>query len=487
MTVTTTELFRLSATELAESIRSKQVSSQEVVEAHVRRIEAVNSAVNAIPIVLAEQALEAAKAADRAVAAGAGLPPFHGVPFLVKSNIDVAGTPTTQGVKALAAAYPTMDAPVVERMKAAGAIPIGRTNMPNFAIRWHCVSELWGTTINPWDRSRTAGGSSAAVAAALATGMSPLGLGNDGLGSLRHPAQCCGVAALKPTLGRIPDATTTGPPDWPIGIQLTSVQGPLARRVADLRAALEVLAGPSRRDPWSVPAPVRGPELSKPIHVALVIAPAGQSTAKQVRDGVRKAGQALEDAGYLVEEIEPPSIDIAAKTLLEMLNTPDVRALWETTSPMMPADTREFLADFYAVAGDVDPVTSVQSFVTRHALLRAWGDFQEAHPLIVAPICTDVPFKANTDLSEGRVADEIQSMRMAIAVNALGLPAVAVPVGIGDGLPQAVQLIGPRYREDLCLDAGAALEERVGIITPIDPRQPPPEHSGKAPAVPSTN
>jgi amidase len=466
MSVTTTDLWRMSATDLAEAIRSRRASSQEVIEAHLRRIEAVNSSVNAVTVVLGEQALEAAKAADRAV--GGDLPPFHGVPFTIKENIDLVGTPTTQGLKALAGAYPRLDAPVVERLKAAGAIPIGCTNLATFAVRWHCASELHGATVNPWDRSRTPGASSGGEAVALATGMSPLGLGDDGLGSLRWPAQCCGVSALKPTLGRIPDATSAGPEDWPIGIQLTAVQGPMARRVADLRAAFEVMAGPSWRDPWSVPAPLRGPDPPKPVRVALVVDPAGHGTAKQVQEGVRKAARALDDAGYVVDEVEPPSIDVAAKTLLDMLNTPDVRAGWQTLSQMMPADTRRFISAFYEVAGDPDPVTTVQGFVIRHSLLRAWGEFQETHPLIVAPIFTDVPFEAGTDLDNGRVAETIRGMRMAIAVNALGLPAV----GIGDGLPQSVQVIGPRYREDLCLDAAAALEDRVGIITPIDPREP---------------
>ncbi len=473
MSVTiTTELWSMSAAELAEAIRSRQTSSQEVVEAHLRRIEEVNPSVNAVTVVLGEQALEAAKAADRAVATGSDLPPFHGVPFTIKGNIDLAGTPTTQGLKAFAGAYPSRDAPVVERLKAAGAIPIGRTNLATFAVRWHCESELWGATVNPWDRSRTPGASSGGEAVALATGMSPLGLGNDGLGSLRWPAQCCGVSTLKPTLGRIPDATTAGPQDVAIGVQLAGVQGPMARRVADLRAAFQVLAGPSWRDPWTVPAPLRGPEPAKPVRVALVVDPAGQGTAKQVQEGVRKAARALEDAGYVVEEVAPPSIDVAAKTLLDMLNTPDIRAGWQMGSQMMPADTRRFVSAFYEVAGDPDPVTAMQSFVVRHSLLRAWGEFQETHPLIVAPIYTDVPFEAGRDLDDGRVAETIQGMRMAMAVNALGLPAVALPVGIEDGLPQSVQVIGPRYREDLCLDAAAALEDRLGIITPIDPREP---------------
>jgi amidase len=470
MSVTTTDLWRMSATDLAKAIRSRQISSQEVIEAHLRRIEAVNPSINAVTVVLGEQALEAAKAADRAVAAGGDLPPFHGVPFTIKGNIDLVGTPTTQGLKALSGAYPRLDAPAVERLKAAGAIPIGRTNLAAFAVRWHCESELWGATVNPWDRSRTPGASSGGDAAALATGMTPLGLGSDGLGSLRWPAQCCGVSVLKPTLGRIPDASSAGPELVPIGVQLTVVVGPMARRVADLRAAFEVMAGPSWRDPWSVSAPLRGPDPLKPVHVALVVDPGGHGTTKQVQEGVRKAARALDNAGYVVDEVEPPSIDVAARTLLDMLNTPDIRAEEPTLFQMLPADTVRFLSAFYEVAGDPDPVRTVQSFVIRHSLLRAWGEFQETHPLIVAPIYTDVPFAAGTDLDDDRVAETIRGMRMAMAVNALGLPAVALPVGIGDGLPQSVQVIGPRYREDLCLDAAAVVEDRLGIITPIDPR-----------------
>jgi amidase len=469
MSATSADLWRMSATDLAEAVRSRQVSSREVVEAHLRRIEAVNPSVNAVTTVVAERALEAATAADRMVAAGGALPRFHGVPFTVKENIDLVGTPTTLGVKALARSYPNLDAPSVERLRTAGAIPIAHTNCPNFTLRWHCESELWGATVNPWDRSRTPGASSGGEAVALATGMTPLGLGNDGLGSLRWPAQCCGISVLKPTLGRIPHASTIEPVDMPIGHQLTAVEGPMARRVGDLRAAFEVLAGPTWRDPWTVPAPPRGPEPAEPVRVAFVVDPVGERTAEQVREGVCKAAMALDDAGYAVEEAEPPSIDVAAKTLLDMLNTPDIRALWEMGSHLMPADTQRFLSAFYQVAGDPDPVATMHSFVVRQALLRAWGEFQETRPLIVAPIYTDIPFEAGTDLDDGRVAQTIRGMRMTMAVNALGLPAVALPVGIGDGLPQSVQVIGPRYREDLCLDAAAALEERVGIITPIDP------------------
>ncbi len=467
---TATELWRMSAADLAAAIRSGEASSREVIEAHLRRIEAVNPSVNAVVVVLAEQALDAAGAADQAAAAGGELPPLHGVPFTVKENIDLAGTPTTQGLKALAGAYPELDAPAVARMRAAGAIPIGRTNCPNAAVRWHTDSELWGATVNPWDRSRTPGASSGGEAVALATGMSPLGLGSDGLGSLSWPAQCCGVSTLKPALGRIPQATTIEPLDPPVGVALTAVAGPLARRVADLRAAFGVLAGPSWRDPWTVPVPLRGPEPARPIRVALVTDPAGLGTARQVQEGVRKAAAALADAGYAVEEAEPPSIEVAARALLDMLSTPEIRAVWQLMGPLTPADTQRFLAAFYEAAGDPGPAAAMQGFITRQSLLRAWGEFQQTRPLIVAPVYTGIPFEAGTDLADGKVAETIHGMRMAMAVNALGLPAVALPVGTGGGLPQSVQVIGPPYREDLCLDAAAALEDRLGILTPIDPR-----------------
>ncbi len=198
MSVTGTgDLWRMSATELAGAIRSRQVSSQEVIEAHLRRIDAVNPSVNAVTVVLGEQALEAAKAADRAVAGGEDLPRLHGVPFTVKENIDLLGTPTTQGARLWADAYPNLDAPSVARLRAAGAIPIGHTNCPDFAVRWHCDSELWGATINPWDRSRTPGASSGGEAAALATGMTAVDSrgGQGRAGHAQHPRDAGSVAA----------------------------------------------------------------------------------------------------------------------------------------------------------------------------------------------------------------------------------------------------------------------------------------------------
>lgn len=295
--------------------------------------------------------------------------------------------------------------------------------------------------------------------------MSPLGLGNDTLGSLRWPAQCCGIAALKPTLGRIPHATTVEPVDAPIGVQLTGVDGPLARRVGDLRAAFEVLAGPTWRDPWTVPVPLRLPAPPRPTRVAVVLDPGGEGVAPQVRDGVWKAANALEDAGYAVDEAEPPSI-AAADTLLDML---DMQAAWRMGAPPVREYTKRWIASFFEAMGERNPAAATLAFATRQTLLRTWGEFQETRPLILAPVGTDLPFRVGADRTPAGVAENLRCMRMTMAVNALGLPAVAVPVGIAEGLPQVVQVIGPRYREDLCLDAAEALEERLGTITPIEP------------------
>ena len=356
-------------------------------------------------------------------------------------------------------------------MKAAGAIPIGRTNLPSGAIRWHCDSELWGATVNPWERTRTPGASSAGEAAAIATGMSPLGLGSDGLGSLRHPAQCCGIAALKPTLGRVPQASAIEPEYAPIGIQLTAVSGPLARRVADLRAAFEVVAGPTWRDPgrcrhrctgrscprrsgWRSSSTRRA--RARPPRCRRAYARRPRRWRMRVttsrRSNRRRSRWLRNDAAGHAHHPRHPARVAGAHVAVA------------------PADTNRFMAAFFDAAGHPDVMTAELSFMTRQAVLRAWAEFQEKHPLIVAPICTEPPFGAGTDLDDGQVAETIRDMRMAMAVNALGLPAVAVPVGVGDGLPQAVQVIGPRYREDLCLDAAAAIEERRGTITPIDPR-----------------
>jgi amidase len=463
-----TELWGLGAAELAAAIRERRVSSREAVRAHLDRIEAIGARVNAVVRVLGEEALSAADAADRRLQAGDEVGTLHGVPITVKENIDLAGTPTTQAVAAMSGAVPAVDAPHVAHLRAAGAIPIGRTNLPDFALRWHTDNAVYGATINPWDASRTAGGSSGGEGAALATGMTPLGLGNDLGGSLRWPAQCNGICSLKPTLGRIPQASAIEPVDSPISIQLMAVQGPMARHVADLRLALGVMSQPSTRDPWYVPVPVAGLPLA-PGRVAVVVDPAEPATSPQVAAGVRRAAGALREAGYDVEEVAPPDVAKAARTWLDMIAA-ELRIMWRLMSPLVSDDANQFMSTFLELNPPIGEAGYVQTFMARQAIGRTWAEFQQAHPLVLAPISTEPPFTVGMDLDADGVSAILSSMPMVVAINLLGLPAVAVPAGVEGGLPQVVQVIGPRFREDLCLAAAEAIEAACGIPTPIDPR-----------------
>lgn len=464
-----TELWGLGASELAAAIGERRASSREAVQAYLDRIEAINPRVNAVVRVLADEALQAADEADRRLAAGDAVGPLHGVPLTIKENVDVAGLPTTNGVLTMAEAVAPVDAPQVAHLRAAGAIPLGRTNMPDFASRWHTDNALHGATRNPWDAARTPGGSSGGEAAALASGMTPLGVGTDIAGSLRWPAQCCGICSLKTTPGRIPRASSIEPVDPPVSAQLMDVQGPLARHVADLRLALEIMSQASARDPCYVPAPLIGEAPAAPVRVAVVRDPGGQTSSPQVAGGVRRAAAALAAAGYAVEEIEPPDVALAAETWVSLLGA-DFRLMWQSMSPLVSPDAHQFLGTFMRTWPDLDQAALSQAFVTRHSIGRAWAAFQEEHPLIVAPIATEPPFPVGADLTEVGIQAIVASMGMALAVSLLGVPAAAVPTGEADGLPQVVEVIGPRYREDLCLAAAEAIEQACGVIAPIDPR-----------------
>ena len=237
------ELWRRSALELAELIRTGQASAREVVEAHLRRIDEVNPELNAVVVVLADRALAEADEADRRSAAGEATGPLHGVPVTIKENLDVAGTATTQGVKAFEGMVAPVDATLVARLRAGGAIVIGRTNLPDMGLRVSTDSSLRGLTRNPWHPGKTAGGSSGGEASALASGMSPLGVGNDIGGSLRNPAHCCGISSLKPTPNRVPHTVSLPPEDGSLAFQMMAVHGPMARSVADLRQAFELMIG----------------------------------------------------------------------------------------------------------------------------------------------------------------------------------------------------------------------------------------------------
>ena len=465
------ELWRGSLQDLAQAIRTRKVSSTEVVQAHLQRIDAVDPRVNALPEVLRDAALQAAAQADHALAQGAPVGPLHGVPFTVKLNIDLAGSATTSGVPALREAVPLCDAPHVAQLRDAGAIPLARGNMPDFGFRWHTDSSLHGASINPWDARVTPGGSSGGEAIALATGMTPLGLGNDFGGSLRYPALCCGVAALRPTLGRVARAAPPTPVEPPLSFQMFSVHGPMARHVRDLRLALTLMSAADARDPWCVPAPLAGPPLRAPIKVAVCVDPGASGVHVQVAEGVRKAARCLQQAGYDVEEIAPPQVQDMLETYMRIIAA-DVRStLLPAVHALTSPDTQRFVDDFMQLVPESTLPGYIEALARRNQIARAWALFQQDYPLLLAPVSTQPPFAVGFDLAGvDAVRALMQSMALSVGANLLGLPAVAVSVGVAQGLPQGVQLIGARYREDVCLDAAECIERAVAMPTPSDPR-----------------
>ncbi len=465
---TVTSICRLGALEQAGAICRGELSSREVIEAHLARIEEVNPRVNALHAVLTDAALAEADTADRRLAGGEEVGPLHGVPVSIKENIDVAGTATTCGVAALAEKVSSTDAPLVTNLRAAGAIPISRGNMPDFAMRWHTSSDVMGATLNPWDAARTPGGSSGGEAVALATGMAPLGVGNDIGGSLRFPSQCVGTAALRPSHGRIPDTTAIIPDDGPPSFQLFNSQGPMARRMEDVRAAFAAMIAPNPTDPWHIPAPLYLGPPAEPIEVSLAIP---DDTDPGIDAGVRRAAAVLEAAGYRVQEAMPPQLDRAAELYIEILHE-DVRVVWPEWEALASETARRSTNVDLVATEPLDLTGYALRWQERRTLARAWSLFQAQAPLILAPIYTQPPFGPDDDIDDSRPGVGIYyGMRLVVAVNLFSLPSAAVPVGLDhDGMPLGVQIIGPRFREDMCLDAAAAIEAELGTVTPIEPR-----------------
>ena len=432
-------------------------------ESHLGRIEAVNGRLNAITVVLADSAMVAAAEADRREPTG----PLHGVPFTIKENIDCLDSATTRGVPALADSMPLLDAPVVARMKAAGAIPLGRTNLPELGMRITTDNPLHGRTLNPWNADRTPGGSSGGEASALASGMSPLGLGNDIGGSVRNPAFCCGVASLKPSAGRIPHASSIPPEDSRLAAQLLLTEGPIARHVKDLRLAYETLSGRDSRDPQSTDAPLYGPDVKK--RAAIVTDIPGVELPESTRDALLQAAIALKEMGWETVEIQPPELAHVHEVWMHHLSA-DFKPLLGDMSAVMTDAPLEFLR-LLCERNDPAAVGLANIHAERNRLSRLWSEFFTANPIMVGPTWTGPQFEHDADIN-GVVGLElaIDLLRFISPANVLGLPSAAIPIGVTDGLPTGVQVYADRWRDDLALSGAEAIEAVVGQICPIDPR-----------------
>ncbi len=463
-------LWYMTATETARRIANKEISAVDVIDSHLTRLDDINPKINAITRPLHKQAREAAFKADVAVKNNHVLGPLHGVPITIKDNVDVIDQTSPNGVIAFQSLMAGANSPVVDNLLKAGAIPIGRTNTPEFSLRWHTNNPLFGNTINPWNRNLTPGGSSGGASASLAVGIGCIGHGNDLGGSLRYPAFCTGLATIRPTQGRIPAFNPTAAEERPLLMQLMSTQGPIARSIADVRLGLDAMAKGDIRDPFWVPAPMPNTPSGRSLKVALIKNVPGTPIAPEVLIAIQKAGDILGEAGYQVEEIEPPELS---------------RCL-EVWAGLITSETRSVMGSAMRKFGSEDIVRSLNYFESftpkygleeyirlaseRTRLIRLWSLFLENFPLIVGPVSNIPPFAPNEDVGTKDEASKIfHAQGLLVSINLLGLPAVAVSTGLHDGQPLGVQIIASRFCESLCLDAAQSIEESVGPLTPINP------------------
>ncbi len=466
----TNELWRRSASDLAHAIAHGTVSSEDATRSVLDRIEAVNPRVNAVVDVMADEAMQAAHAADTARRGGTALGPLHGVPVTVKVNVDTKGRATTNGVVAFRDLVASEDSPVVANLRRAGAIVVGRTNTPAFSHRWFTDNELHGPTRNPWGKGLTPGGSSGGAAAALAAGMGALAHGNDYGGSIRYPAYACGVAGLRPTPGRVPAYNPSATAERPLTAQLMSVQGPLARTVADLRLGFAAMAMGDARDPNWVPAPLVGPPPARPLRAAIAPAPF-DDVVPEVRAAIVAAGKALEAGGYVVEEIAPPHLAEAAELWHRMVVNDERRGFVATVQALGDAASRRNVEGHLRYVPEIDAGGLLDAFGPRLALMRAWSLFFARYAVAVVPVSHVLPFPDGLDLEDQPVIDRMMAAQHCLlATPVLGYPSVSVPTGLAGGTPVGVQVIAARFREDLCLDAAEIVEAHAPPLVPIDPR-----------------
>ena len=465
----TDDLWQFDATDLARLIRLGQVSSREATQACLTRLHAVNPAINAVVRVLEEEAVAAAEAADAARARGAALGALHGVPVTVKVNTDQAGCPTDNGVVAFRDAIASEDSPVVANLKRAGAIIVGRTNTPAFSMRMFADNALHGRTLNPRDPAVSAGGSSGGAGAAVATGIGAIAHGNDIGGSVRIPALFNGVVGLRVSLGRVPSYNPSQPIPRPVGAQLMAVQGPLTRSVRDARLALAVMAQGDPCDTRWADVPLEGPELPRPVRVALVPRNPGGFTHPAQAEAVHQAGRYLADAGYAVDEAMPPGLEEIIETWHRIGSTDVLGALAPRVEELGDDDARTSMRLWLELYPPSDMQGVLAALAQRDLLLWRWLTFMQQYPLVVMPTLGDLAPPHNLDTTREGQARVMDSIRVSLISPLLGVPAIAVPVGNHGRLRPGVQILASRFREDLCLDAGEVVEAAEGGVTPIDP------------------
>jgi aspartyl-tRNA(Asn)/glutamyl-tRNA(Gln) amidotransferase subunit A len=456
----TDAIYFKDATELAALIRTKQISSREVVQTHLDRIAQVNPKVNAIVTLMADDALRGADLADKAVKAGAELGPLHGVPFTIKDAIDTAGVLTQRASRIFAGNIPTKDATVVTRFKAAGAIPLAKTNLPEFSAWQETDNLVTGLSRNPWNLDRTPGGSSGGESAAIASGLSPIGIGSDLAISVRGPAALTGIVGLKATHGRIP---YTG--HWPEVLNRYFHIGPLARSVRDIATAFSIMQGPDGIDGLAVhakdAAPFNGPIAGRPIRVGWLVEPGFGPVDREVAAAVADAADLLRDAGCEVEAVRIPVLEQSnyfdpAITLYSAELGRYVRRFVGDREAEL-----HFIGKIYVSAPDPSLSDYIDAEIKTDQLKGAFAGYFEKYDVLLCPV---IPFTAPLPGLEeyvvnGEKVPSTHMMRATVPFNLAGLPGLSVPFSFSsEQLPINVQLVSKWFDEATILRLGQLIE-----------------------------
>jgi amidase len=463
------EPWKWDAVDAARALAGREISARELLAACLERLDTVNPQVNAVVRVDREGAAAAAAAADEAMARGETTGFLHGLPLTTKSVSDVEGMPTDVGVEAFAGNIAKEDGAPARNLRNAGAVLMGRTNVPCMSLRWCTQNALHGRTLNPWAPALTPGGSSGGAAVALAVGIGPLAHGTDGGGSIRYPAACSGVVGLRPSHGRVPGFNPSAAAEAAFGGQFMVAHGPMARRVRDVRLMLQAMSEPDRRDPWWMPVPLAGPPPARPIRVAMHTDPTGFGVDAGFAEAVLRAGRALEAAGYVVEEVNFPDFAATSESWFDIAadQRDHLSAIFERV-----ADPDTLRAHHLVATGrrKFDPGRFRAALAERTARARSWARFTDRYPIVLGPSANAPPFPYGLDVAGEAEADEMfRIIAPMLLAPVLGVPAVSLPVGLAGGVPVSVQIHGPRFREDLVLDAAEAIESACAMPTPTDP------------------
>jgi Asp-tRNA(Asn)/Glu-tRNA(Gln) amidotransferase A subunit family amidase len=458
------DLTFLPAVEMARRVRTREISPVELAEAHIRKIERLNPILNAFVHVGAERVRREADAAEKAVMRGSDLGPLHGVPVSVKSSIECAGLPWEAGTRLRSGIVGRQDAPLVARLRNAGAIVLGVTNTPEFLMAWETDNLLYGCANNPWNLEHTAGGSSGGEAAAIAAGMSAGGVGSDGGGSIRVPAHFCGICGLKPTPGRIPSTRHFPPSGGPFS--LIGVVGPMARTTADLKMLFEAMQGPDEGDVCGAPVPVRWPveQEFKNLRIGYFEDDGRTPVTQEIRLAVRNAADALRRAGFQVEPFLPECLEEARELWKKffvkgagMLIRPTFAGREDEMSPIL----REFLEWSFAEP-ELTGESLLQAWIRSDQLRTEFARAMKRYPILLCPAAAIPAFRHGERrwTIEGKTVEYLDAWSYTEWFNLLGSPAAVVPVGeSGDGLPIGVQIVGRAWEEELVLSIASVLEQ----------------------------